>query len=533
MLTPKKYNKVVLIVLDGFGVASPSRGNAIYLAGTPTLDELVHEYPSTTLQASGPLVGLPWGEMGNSEVGHLNMGAGRIVAQDLPRINNAIQSGQFFENEALLGACLHAKKNNSSLHLMGLASNGGVHASIDHLYALLGLAQMQGLQRVYIHLFLDGRDTPEKVALQDLVHLREKIAEIGLGEVATVAGRFYAMDRGGHWDQTEATYRAIVDGIGVEAVSAESAIEGCYDHSVYDEMVPPTVIVKPMGGPVAKVLDGDAVIFFNFRQDRAVQLSESFVETAKTPLAGKIHQVQNLYFVSMTEYRQHLPTHIAYTSQELKGNLAEYIASKGLTQFHAAESEKYAHVTAFFNCGVTDPFPGEGRQIVKSPSNSNNYSDQPEMASGVLTDVLVERITQSDTNFILGNFANGDMVGHTGNLEAGKLAVKSLDACIKKISEAVLQVDAALIISADHGNIEQMLNLATGEIDKDHTTSPVPCVLVANEFRKAREQRSNYMSLAGVVPEGAVSDIAPTILALFGLEKPPEMTAVSLLGALE
>lgn len=532
MLKPKQYKKVVLIVLDGFGIASPSRGNAISLAGTPHLDELVHMYPSTTLQASGPLVGLPWGEMGNSEVGHLNIGAGRIVAQDLPRINNSIGTGEFYTNSAFLGACEHAKRNNSSLHLMGLGSSGGVHGSIDHLFALLALAQMQGLARVYIHLFLDGRDTPEKVALNDITKLREKIGEIGVGEIATISGRFYAMDRGGHWDQTETTYRAMVDGVGPNASSAEQAVQLNYDRSVFDEMVPPTVILKETGEPVGRMRDGDAIIFFNFRQDRAIQLTQAFVETQRTPLVGKITQLQNIYFAAMTEYRQGLPVQIAFSSQELAGNLAEYLSAQSYTQFHAAETEKYAHVTAFFNCGRTDLLPGEDRRIVDSPSNSNNYSDQPEMSAPVLTDILVERITTTDTNFILANYANGDMVGHTGNLEASKQAVTSLDNSIARLAEATLQVDAALLITADHGNIEQLINLKTGEIDKDHTTNPVPLILVANEFRREREQRPNYISLAGIVPEGAVSDVAPTVLALFGVEKPPEMTAVSLLVSL-
>lgn len=532
MLKPKQYKKVVLIVLDGFGVASPSRGNAISLAGTPYLDELVHMYPSTTLQASGPLVGLPWGEMGNSEVGHLNIGAGRIVAQDLPRINNSIGTGEFYTNSAFLGACEHAKRNNSSLHLMGLGSSGGVHGSIDHLFALLALAQMQGLTRVYIHLFLDGRDTPEKVALNDIAKLREKITEIGVGQIATISGRFYAMDRGGHWAQTETTYRAMVDGVGPSATSAELAVQFNYDRSVFDEMVPPTVILKETGEPVGRMRDGDAIIFFNFRQDRAIQLTQAFVETGRTPLAGKITQLQNIYFAAMTEYRQGLPVQIAFSSQELAGNLAEYLSAQSYTQFHAAETEKYAHVTAFFNCGRTDLLPGEDRQIIQSPSNSNNYSDQPEMSAPMLTDILVERITKTDTNFILANYANGDMVGHTGNLEASKQAVASLDTCIERLAEAVLQVDAALLITADHGNIEQLINLKTGEVDKDHTTNPVPFILVANEFRHEREQKPNYISLAGIVPEGAVSDVAPTVLALFGMEKPPEMTAVSLLASL-
>lgn len=533
MLKAKQYSRVVLVVLDGFGIASPSRGNAIFNAGTPNLDRLVSSFPSTTLQASGPLVGLPWGEMGNSEVGHLNIGAGRIVAQDLPRINNAIQTREFFSNEALVGACEHAKKNNSSLHIMGLASFGGVHASMDHLYALLGLAEMQQVPRVYIHMFLDGRDTGERVALNDLAKLRQKIAETGVGEIATVTGRFYAMDRGGHWDQTANTFRAMVEGQGPESPSAETAIESYYNRAIYDEMIPPTVIVKPDGQPVGKISDSDAVIFFNFRQDRALQMTQAFVELERTPLAGQIRSLQNIYFATMVEYRQHLPVHIAFSTQELADNLAEYLASRGLTQFHAAESEKYAHVTSFFNCGRSDPLPGEERKIVKSPSNTNNYSDHPEMAAPLLTEVLVEHITKTNVNFIVANYANADMVGHTGNMESSQLAVKSIDESIGKVAEAALQADAVLIITADHGNIEQLINPKTGEIDKDHTTNPVPCIVIANEFLLARPDRPNYSALSTIVPEGAISDIAPTIVALFGLPKPEKMTGISLLDALK
>ncbi|MBP9686847.1 MAG: 2,3-bisphosphoglycerate-independent phosphoglycerate mutase [Candidatus Doudnabacteria bacterium] len=532
MLKPKQYQKVALIVLDGFGVASPSRGNAIALAGTPNLDRLVANYPSTTLQASGPLVGLPWGEMGNSEVGHLNMGAGRIVAQDLPRINTAIQDGSFFENPALTGACDHVRANNSSLHLMGLASSGGVHGYIDHLFALLALAQQRGIERVFIHLFLDGRDTSERVALQDVARLEQKIAEIGVGRIATMTGRFYAMDRGGHWDQTERTYRALVEGLGVEAAGAEVCVQAHYASGVYDEMVPPSVIVNDANQAVGKIQDGDAVVFFNFRQDRALQLTQAFVETARTPLASRIRVLQNLYFATMTEYRQGLPVRVAFAPPTLAGNLAEYLSAQGYRQFHAAESEKYAHVTAFFNCGVTDPLPGEDRQIVKSPSNSNNYSDQPQMAAPELTRVVVEKLVDPTLNFLLTNFANADMVGHTGNMVASMAAVRAIDDAVGTIADTALAEGWALIVTADHGNIEQLVNVRTGEIDKDHTTNPIPLLLIAKEFERERPDRPTYQSLAAVVPEGVVSDVAPTVLELFGLPKPPEMTAVSLLRAL-
>jgi 2,3-bisphosphoglycerate-independent phosphoglycerate mutase len=532
MLNTKKYNKVVLIVLDGFGVATPSRGNAISLAGVPVLDQLVRNYPSTALQASGPLVGLPWGEMGNSEVGHLNIGAGRIVGQDLPRINNAIQSGSFFTNPALVGACKHALNNNSSLHLMGLASKGAIHGSIDHLYALLGLAEQFQVPRVFIHFFTDGRDTAERVALDDILTLREKLKMHENFQIASLSGRFYAMDRGGHWSQTERTYNAIVNGEGATGLSAEEVVESSYSRGVYDEMIEPTVVTGPDGQPVGKVKDGDAVIFFNFRQDRALQLTQAFVEPDKTPLAGKLRQVQDLYFCTMVEYRPGLAVQVAFASQELSMNLAEYIASQGFTQFHAAESEKYAHVTSFFNCGRTELFPGEERQIVKSPANNENYAASPAMAALELTSVVVDKITKSSVNFIVANFANADMVGHTGDMNACLAAVRIVDECLGKISEASLQADAALVITADHGNIEQIIDPHTGDIDKDHTTSPVPFILVANELKSVRKPRVLFEDLSGVVPEGVISDVAPTILALFKLDKPSQMSAINLLESL-
>lgn len=532
MLKTKKYNKVVLVVLDGFGLATPSRGNVISVAGVPRLDYLVRNFPSTALQASGPLVGLPWGEMGNSEVGHLNLGAGRIVGQDLPRINNSIQSGSFFSNQALIEACQHVVKNKSALHLMGLASKGGVHGSIDHLYALLGLAEEQKVPTVFIHFFADGRDTAERVALEDLAGLRQKFPSSIDVKIATISGRFYALDRGGHWEQTEQTYKAIVDGEGDKATGAEEAVESSYSHGVYDEMIPPTVICNTEGQPVGPVRDGDAMIFFNFRQDRALQLTQAFVETDKTPLAGKVRHVEDLCFVAMTEYRQGLPVKVAFPALELDGNLAECISNNGLSQFHAAESEKYAHVTSFFNCGRTDLLPGEDREIVKSPQNKKNYVDSPEMAAPLLTKLLLDKITTSDYNFILANFANADMVGHTGDMNACINAVRVLDECVGQIAEAALLTDAALLITADHGNIEQVIDPHTGNIDKDHTSNPVPVIVVANELKGVRKGYPTYENLSGVVPEGVISDIAPAVLSLLGLAKPAQMTAINILDSM-
>ncbi|HVY67453.1 MAG TPA: 2,3-bisphosphoglycerate-independent phosphoglycerate mutase [Patescibacteria group bacterium] len=530
----KIYKKVVLVILDGFGIAPDSHGNAITQARTPTLNAMVSGYPSLSLQASGPLVGLPWGEMGNSEVGHLNIGAGRIVGQDLPRITNAIQSGEFFKNPVFNDAVAHAQKNHSAVHLMGLVSPGGVHSFDEHLYALLGLCAERGQKKVFIHMFTDGRDTEPKIALDLLKKLDERIGRTGVGRVATIAGRFYAMDRAQHWSQTMLTYDALVKGIGETALTPEEAIRSSYARQIFDEMIKPTVITAEDGRPVATVADNDALIYFNFRSDRAIQLTQAFMAPEQLPPEFRRPPLQNLYFATMTEYRSDLPVHVAFGPPDLKNSLAEVLAVNKLTQFHIAESEKYAHVTAFFDCGKTDPYPGEERLIVTSPqNNARNYADHPEMSAGQLTEELVKRITSTPANFFVANFANTDMVGHTGNLQAGIQAVEFVDGCLKKIMDACLLADAALLITADHGNIEQMINVKTGDIDKDHTTNPVPLLLLANEFKFVRPFSRQYAFLSSRVPDGLISDIAPTVLALLGLSKPPEMTGINLLDVLD
>lgn len=534
----KVYKKVVLVILDGFGVASYSHGNAIALAQPEGLDRLVTDFPAISLLAAGPVVGLPWGEVGNSEVGHLNIGAGRIVGQDLPRINAAIQDKSFFNNQALLEACEHVKKNSSKLHLVGLVSIGGVHSSEEHLYALLGLAAAQGIKEVYIHMITDGRDAGEKEAYDTLKKLNRKIQDIGVGTVATVTGRFYAMDRANHWNQTEMAYQAMVSGTGAAADSAEDAILNSYNQNIYDEMIPPTAVIvreEGQGGgmhPVTKITDNDAVIFFNYRSDRALQLTQAFVQPEAMEIENKHAKLQNLFFVTMSEYFFGLPVHVAFPPINLQNNLAEVIAKNNLTQFHIAESEKYAHVTSFFNGGNTEAFSGEERKIVSSPENNKNYAAHPEMSGPELTEVLVDKIKTGNFNFYLANYANPDMVGHTGNLQSGIKAVQYIDRFLQEIVEAVLSVNAVLIITADHGNIESMVDVKTGEIDKEHSTSPVPFLLIAKEFEFTNAKPRDYLALSSHVPVGVVSDIAPTILDLMGLPKPEEMNGVSLLPAL-
>lgn len=531
------FKKVVLVILDGFGVASKSHGNAIAHAQTPTLDYIVASFPSLTLHASGPLVGLPWGEMGNSEVGHLNIGAGRIVGQDLPRITASIQNGEFFKNQVLLDACMHSSRNNSKLHLMGLVSSAGVHSLDEHLYALLALAEDKGLKKVYIHYFTDGRDTAEKIALDDIKKLRQRIAKIGVGEIATITGRFYAMDRGGHWSQTDLTYQALVNGKGEKAHSAEDCIWRNYQNNVYDEMIKPTVVceIGPGGGeyPTAMISDNDAVIFFNFRPDRALQLTQAFVAPQNLPQAFRHPLIKNLYFAAMTEYAENLPVNLAFPPIDLKNNLAEVLAQKNFSQLHISESEKYAHITSFFDCGKNEPFPKEERKIVASPDNARNYVDHPEMSAEELADILIAKISGSETNFFVVNFANADMVGHTGSLKSAIKAVTVLDKQLKKILDSCLEAGACLILTADHGNIEEMINLKTGEIDKGHTSNPVPFLIAAKEYKYAEPQGRSFLSLCAHVPDGSIGDIAPTILELMGIQKPQEMTGVSLLETIK
>ncbi|MBI2355744.1 MAG: 2,3-bisphosphoglycerate-independent phosphoglycerate mutase [Candidatus Doudnabacteria bacterium] len=519
------YKKLLLVVLDGFGIATASHGNAVTLAAPATINYLIDNFPATTLQASGPAVGLPWGEMGNSEVGHLNLGAGRIVGQDLSRITLAIEDRSFFRNEAFLAAAAHAKKYSSNLHFMGLVSPGGVHSYDEHLYALLGLMAEHKLKNVYIHMFTDGRDTPPQIALDTLEKLAKRLVNLNLGKIATISGRFYGMDRAEHWNLTEAAYKAMVFGEGRKAASAQQAVADNYAHHIFDEMIPPTVIAKNSDTP-AVISDNDAIIHFNFRPDRALQITRAFTETGFNKFP--IKQIKNLLFVTMTEYSRDLNVKVAFPPQEINNGFAELISKQGLRQFHVAESEKYAHVSVFFNGGVIHPFPGEEREIVTSPiSNYQNYQDVPEMSARKVTDTLISQL-RANYSF----YANPDMVGHTGNISASILAVKVIDECLKKISDACLAEDICLLITADHGNIEELLDIRSGGIDKEHSTNPVPFILVANQFKRKTPKEGGVLSLAGVVPVGVLSDVSPSMLELMGIPNPKEMTGISLLPQL-
>lgn len=520
---------VTLIILDGWGIAPPSRGNAISQANTQNIDQYIQNYPAMAIQAAGEVVGLPWAEVGNSEVGHLNLGSGQIIYQNLPLINRAITDGNFFQNKAFLKAIEHAKKNDSAIHLMGLVSDGGVHSSQDHLYALLELCQQQQLQKVYIHAFLDGRDTEKNGALNFLAKLQTKLQEIGTGKIATLCGRKWAMDRDNHWEHIKKAYDAIVAGEAEnKAMSPLAAIEMSYQKKVFDEEFPATVLTEE-DKPVATVDKNDAVIFFNFRADRARQMTKAFVLPTFDKFERKEY-LDNLVFITMTEYEQNLPITIAFQPNQVTHPLARIISEAGMKQLHIAETEKYAHVTVFFNGGKEDAFEGEERVIVPSPQISS-YDQQPAMSSLDLKDRLIKEIQSKKFDFIVANFANADMVGHTGNLEAAKKAVEAVDKAMAEVIPAVMEQNGTVILTADHGNAEEMINLQTGEVLKEHTINPVPCVIIGKQWaaRNAEYPAVPGADLSQLQPSGILADVAPTILQIMEMAVPENLMGHSLI----
>lgn len=506
----RKPKPITLIVLDGFGLGEPSEKNAIHVASKPNLNRIFAQYPFARLGASGLDVGLPEGQMGNSEVGHLNLGAGRIVYQDFTRINLSIKDGSFFRNEVLNEAFNFAEKNNGKVHLMGLVSDGGVHSHLEHLFALLELAKKRNFHNVVIHAFLDGRDTPPKSALGYIQQLERKIEELQVGKIGTVSGRYYAMDRDKRWDRTKKAFDAIVYGIGIKAESAEKAVASAYERGETDEFVQPTVIE---GCGSCYLSRGDSVIFFNFRPDRARQLTkaltfEDFSEFERGEYKPEI------YFVCMTEYDATFNLPIAFPPEKLVNILADVLEENNLKQLRIAETEKYAHVTFFFNGGDEKPRKGEDRILIPSPKVPT-YDLKPEMSAYEVTKTLIEKIYTNEYDFILVNYANPDMVGHTGVFEAAVRAIEVVDECVGKVVEAVINLGGEAIITADHGNADMMYD-EKGGYHTAHTVSEVPFVYVSEIRRPVLRKR------------GILADVAPTILHAFGIDKPAEMTGESM-----
>lgn len=520
MVTPPK--PVVLVILDGIGIDPRRRANAYALANTPTLDRLWRDYAHATLEASGEAVGLPAGQMGNSEVGHLNLGAGFVVHQDLTRLGQAIESGEFYRNATLLAQMRLVQQRGTALHLIGLVGPGGVHSHGAHLMALLRMAKAQGLQRVFVHAFLDGRDTPPQSAAATLSELEVGLKELGVGRVASVSGRYYAMDRDNRWDRTTQAYRALVHGVGEKANTAAEAVAASYAAGVTDEFVVPTV-VRDGAGPTATIRDGDGVMFFNFRADRARQLTRALV-AAEMPQFDRGPARRDLAFVTMTEYEKELPVQVAFPTQDVARPLAEVISRAGLKQFHTAETEKYAHVTFFFNGGREVPFEGEARLLAPSPRVAT-YDLQPEMSAVEITEGLVQRIRERTDDFVLVNYANGDMVGHTGSLPAAIKAVETVDACLGRVLSAVSEAGGLAFVTADHGNCEVMEDYTTGTPHTAHTTNPVPAIVFHPDFELNPKDTTGGQPL---LRSGKLCDVAPTLLGFLGVTPPPEMTGHSL-----
>lgn len=498
---------ITLIIMDGFGLNKNKHGNAIAASKTPNLDKYFASCPHTTVEASGMAVGLPEGQMGNSEVGHTNIGAGRVVYQELTRITKSIADGDFFENEAFIGAIENCKKNNSALHIMGLLSDGGVHSHNEHIYGLLELAKRAGLSKVYVHCFLDGRDVAPDSGKMYVQQLVDKMKEIGVGQVATVMGRYYVMDRDNRWDRVEKAYNAMVNRTGDSASCPVAAVQASYDKDVLDEFVVPCAVE---GG--AAISANDSVIFANFRPDRAREITRSLVDP---DFSGFARTMFPLYYVTMTQYDATMPNvHVAFKPQTIVNTFGEYVSKKGMKQLRIAETEKYAHVTFFFNGGVEKTYEGEDRALINSPKVAT-YDMQPEMSANLVCDEAVKRIESGKYDTIILNYANCDMVGHTGDFKATIQAVETVDTCVGKVVDAVLAQGGVALITADHGNADVMLN-DKDEVVTSHSTNVVPFIIVGAD---------SDLTLKA----GKLSDLCPTMLDLMGLEKPAEMSGESLI----
>ena len=519
MTDQKRPRPVLLAIMDGWGERDEREGNGIKLANTPNIDKWRATRPWTLLGAAEKSVGLPLGQMGNSEVGHLNLGAGFVVMQDITLIDDSIADGSFFENEAFNNAIGHVKQRGSQLHIIGLLGTGGVHSHMNHEKALLELAKRRGLEKVYIHAFTDGRDTMPQSGIGYMHDLESYMAALGVGKVATVTGRYYAMDRDRRWERTKLAYDAMVSGVGRPAASAQAAIQRSYDEGVTDEFIQPAVVVTEHDRLLATVQPGDSIICFNFRADRVRQITKAFVLQDFDGFAREA--LRELIYVTMTEYEKGLPVQIAFENADVEVPLAQVISSAGLRQLHVAETEKYAHVTFFFNGGREAPFPGEDRLLVQSPKEVATYDLKPEMSAYGIRDGLLKAIDDGTYDFIIVNFANADMVGHTGVIPAVVKAVETVDTCLGAVVDALLANGGVALITADHGNAELLIDPATGGPHTAHTTNPVPCILVAapNIGLEGATLRSG----------GRLSDVAPTILDLLGIPRSSQMTGTSLI----
>ena len=513
------YKPVVLVILDGWGIGKTDNGNAIAHANLPTIQKLNSYYPFLALQASGISVGLPWGEEGNSEVGHITLGAGKIIYQSMPKITMAIQTGLFMTNPAFLKATEHVKKNNSSLHLMGLVGKGGVHSYIDHLYALLDLMKTQEVTNVYLHIFTDGRDSAQDADEEVIQELQKKLKEIGVGKIATLCGRNFAMDRNNNWDRTAKAYNMLTKGEGEKITDPIAFLQESYKKKVFDEYIEPTVLTEN-GNPVTIIKDNDAVIFFNFREDRARQISEAFVMPDFKNFERK--KLENLVFVAMTQYEKGLQADVAFPPDEVGSSLGGVLSNNNLAQYRISETEKFAHVTYFFNGGAEEAFPQEDREIVPSKV-VDTFDKVPEMSAKEITDKVLLALAKDKYSFILINYANADMVGHTANEPATIAAVEFVDKCLSELIPAVLAKNGCLIITADHGNAEELADPSTSEKNTQHSVNPVPCWFITPDNHRLRQIDRN------LVASGLLSDIAPTVLEILNIPKPPEMTGQSLL----
>lgn len=518
------YKPVVLVVLDGWGLSENPRGNAILKAKLPTINKLNKFYPQLALQASGISVGLPWGEPGNSEVGHITLGTGKVIYQSMPRITMAIQSGEFFQNPALLKAVENCKRNNSALHFMGLIGKGGIHSNIDHLYALIELAKNNSIDKLFIHVFTDGRDSSPTTGIDSIKELEKKLEEYGIGRIASVSGRYFAMDRNNNWDRTQKAYEAIVNGKGVTIENAGDYVQKSYSKEVFDEYIEPAVI-SDLNGPIGKITKDDSAVFFNFREDRARQLTKAFVLPGFSKF--KREQLENIVFTTMIQYEDDLPVDVAFKPIEIKNCLGEILSQNGLSQLRIAETEKFAHVTYFFNGGNEEPFPKEDRIIIPSKSVSV-FSEAPEMSAQEITDKVCEMIELNKYDFILINYANADIVGHTGDEKSTILAVEAVDKCLGKLIPTIISKSGCLLITADHGNAEEIINLRDGEKNTEHSANPVPLWFVTSENHCNESGKCYTMKVAGLL-----SDIAPTILDIMKIKKPEDMSGESLLKLLK